>query len=89
MQQMHPEDVEVKTTRDISQIDLSGFKDQMRDYAETMGQSVRSLAEAIESLSRPIPEIKDRSGGSASVKPHKRAAADRRHDKKKANRRRK
>lgn len=81
MQQMHPEDV--------SQNDLSGFKDQMRDYAEAMGQSVRSIAEAIESMSRPIPEIKDRSGGSASVKLHKRAAADRRHAKKKANRRKK
>ena len=89
MQQMHPEDVEVKTTRDISQIDLSGFKDHMREYAEAMGQSVRYLAEALESFSRPVQEIKDRSGGSASVKPHKRAAADRRHARKKVNRRRK
>ena len=89
MQQMYHEDVEMKETKDISQIDLIGFKDQMRDYAETMGQSVRSLAEALESLSRPVREIKDRSGGSASVKPHKRAAAGRRHARKKANRRRK
>ena len=89
MQQMYPEDVEMKETKDISQIDLIGFKDQMRDYAEAMGQSFRSLAESLESLSRPVQETKDYSGGSASVKPHKRAAADRRHARKKVNRRRK
>jgi predicted phage tail protein len=85
MQPMQIKDVKVNLSDD----DIRVFTDQMKIYAESARDAVRALAKAMEDFQRPVPEIKDRSGGRPSAKPHKRTEAARRHAKKKANRRRK